>query len=341
MLKNCETKYILDFKIVNIDGKKVLDYKTIQYSSLDKVYIDINLIRKIIFNIIYLEKDLKKYLLNIDDILLDENYIFIGKENIKFIYLPNYGINIYNQLNYLFKFILKNIDYKSKELIGFIYTIYNMIEKRESLNAIYEYIVQECNETKVESYREDFTFNSNIEDDEIIEKDNIIKNKKVIYIALGLIIIVGLLFINIKIEYIIGVILFFGTFIYVFYKLDNIKDIFYGRLENIIDFSFFNKNDKNNIIAIALHDDIGSIININKFPFFIGSDIESDYVINDVNVEKVHGKIFIKKNKIFIKDLKTKTGIYVNDILVNKVKLFYGDKIHIGNRQFIVEKGES
>lgn len=48
--------------------------------------------KKIFRSIDYLEKDLKGYMLDIiDDIYIDENYIFKVDDGYKFIYLPDYG----------------------------------------------------------------------------------------------------------------------------------------------------------------------------------------------------------------------------------------------------------
>ena len=84
----------------------------------------------------------------------------------------------------------------------------------------------------------------------------------------------------------------------------------------------------------------GQEIAINKESMSIGRDLKADIKIRDTSVSKRHAVLFLKGDEVYIKDLNSANGTYVNGekILPNKeIALKNGDKIEIGKNQYEFE----
>jgi hypothetical protein len=74
----------------------------------------------------------------------------------------------------------------------------------------------------------------------------------------------------------------------------------------------------------------GEVVKINKSRFIIGRT-DGDLIIDDPHVSKKHAAIEIwSRDQMFIKDLESKNGTFLNNILVTRTKLKDGDIIKIG-----------
>jgi pSer/pThr/pTyr-binding forkhead associated (FHA) protein len=76
-----------------------------------------------------------------------------------------------------------------------------------------------------------------------------------------------------------------------------------------------------------------------KFPldqtrFIIGRGSEVQIPLEEQTVSRRHAELVIRSNQVMIKDLKSKNGLYVNDVKVAGSTLKDGDIIRIGNTVF-------
>lgn len=69
---------------------------------------------------------LPEYLLHGDDIILDPDYIYIDETTgtAKLCYFPGYHSSLKTQLTHLFDYFMNEVNYKDKEAVYFIYSIY-------------------------------------------------------------------------------------------------------------------------------------------------------------------------------------------------------------------------
>jgi len=63
----------------------------------------------------------------------------------------------------------------------------------------------------------------------------------------------------------------------------------------------------------------------------IGRSKKAHIVINDDICSGLHAKIFLDDECVFIEDLKSKNGVFLNEIKVLKQRIYIGDEIKLGN----------
>lgn len=81
------------------------------------------------------------------------------------------------------------------------------------------------------------------------------------------------------------------------------------------------------------------IYRVNEEPIFIGRARECEIILNDLDVSRKHGKIFLKDGELMIEDLNSKNGIFVNELPINPetpIPLKKGDRVEIGRFFFEV-----
>lgn len=115
-------------------------------------------------------------------------------------------------------------------------------------------------------------------------------------------------------------------------ETDIISDDFYDKTELMEDYDFINPYFEN-IIGEKIY--IKGKLRFGKTPGAYG------YIINNSKVSRIHADVFIEDNRLYITDLQSKNGTYINDsidrICCNeKIELFDGDKVRLANEEFIV-----
>ena len=100
-----------------------------------------------------------------------------------------------------------------------------------------------------------------------------------------------------------------------------------------------NDNDNKNTILKLKNDD--NEIQINSFPFIIGSMKEyCMYVIENKLISRIHICLLLKDEKLYIQDMNSTNGTFLNDKRLNSGEeslLNNGDIIRLANESYVVE----
>jgi len=84
----------------------------------------------------------------------------------------------------------------------------------------------------------------------------------------------------------------------------------------------------------------GTIFSIDEDNFVIGRETAADVCIADASVSRRHTKIEAKDDEFVITDLESLNGTFVNDLPVKSRVLQHGDRLRIGDSQFVFLTGE-
>ncbi len=69
---------------------------------------------------------------------------------------------------------------------------------------------------------------------------------------------------------------------------------------------------------------------IQKLPVILGREVDNDIAVSDKSVSRLHAEIFLKKKNLFIKDLGSHNGTYVNDQKITSSPLSADDVVRLG-----------
>lgn len=117
------------------NGKKTLWYQMNSMQSLASRYATRPLSRdtyeRMINGLLQLEKELDKYLLDIHDIIMHPDFIFqdIKTKEFSFVYFPEYGKALWENVLDFYLFLLEHIDQKDDEYVRNIYSNYDSIDE--------------------------------------------------------------------------------------------------------------------------------------------------------------------------------------------------------------------
>jgi Nif-specific regulatory protein len=79
----------------------------------------------------------------------------------------------------------------------------------------------------------------------------------------------------------------------------------------------------------------GAIFAINEDSLVIGRETAANLCIADASVSRRHSKIEKKEEGFFITDLESLNGTFINDVPVKTRRLEHGDRVRIGDSQFL------
>ncbi len=91
------------------------------------------------------------------------------------------------------------------------------------------------------------------------------------------------------------------------------------------------KGEKSPSFLIMEGDEKGRIIYLSKNYMTIGRGAHADIVISDKTVSRKHCLIEVNGLDVFVIDLESSNGTYVNNVKINKALLKPGDKLRIGS----------
>lgn len=72
-------------------------------------------------------------------------------------------------------------------------------------------------------------------------------------------------------------------------------------------------------------------------PIVLGRGIETDIRVEDDEVSRAHCAIWLEGEKFLAKDLRSRNGTFVNGQRVNEAELKPGDRVRIGQCEFVIE----
>lgn len=350
MIFNCDIHGIIKYEDRNINTNRELIFDDLKDESLYDLLnkgIKVDNIKNLIKSIYNIKEELSKYMLDIDDICLQKEMIFIYKDDYRFIYLPNYQLDIHEQLKNLLKYILDKINYRDRELTTLSFAIFQMLESGKKIRDILGYIneFEYCSpydiaEKEVMEIEDDIEDEADVVDNNLIQ--NFIKNtdklKYIITTVPVILLIIISYILKFNEEIIAGIILIYVTIAYIIYKifkLINSKKY----VKKIKDNYNFEYNQDTEIFIgnkLVLKNKNLDII-IDKFPFLIGRESSSDYVFNKKYISKKHLKFYEEDGKIYIRDLGSKNGVFLNNIRIsNDVTVKSGDVLRIAKYSFTI-----
>lgn len=87
-------------------------------------------------------------------------------------------------------------------------------------------------------------------------------------------------------------------------------------------------------LVVISGNNLGKVYPLKHSPLLLGRSEESDIVSDDPLTSRKHAQIFIEGNSVFVLDLESTNGIYVNFNRVTRSLLSNGDKLSIGQTIF-------
>lgn len=307
-------------KKVKWDNEDYLYYDVTSKQPLDTAFakrrIGMAEIKTILYAIDNLTQTVNRYLLDVDKVLLNPEYVFwdYNDNSINWIYYPSNSTNGYLELA---EFILEKIDNENTEVVKVAYEFYKRVkESNYSMENLYELIK---NPEGSELYKEDYE-ESRVETiPETVYKESKtegIKNK----------LIKGLKYKKNKKE----------------------NDWFKKEIESANDIKELSPRIEEEIGTMLLNREVSEIrrlvskngtmkdVMLTDFPYLIGSRADSvDICIKDKMVSKIHAQIAIFDNRIIIEDLNSLNGTYKNGEKIDKqTELNTGDEITFGSSKF-------
>src|SRR5688572_383679 len=85
----------------------------------------------------------------------------------------------------------------------------------------------------------------------------------------------------------------------------------------------------------------GSVFTIEDLPVVIGRETNATLCIADASVSRRHSQIDKEEDEFVILDLDSLNGTFINDVPVKRRKLQHGDRVRIGDSQFLFLMHES
>ena len=79
----------------------------------------------------------------------------------------------------------------------------------------------------------------------------------------------------------------------------------------------------------------GSVFTIEELPVVLGRDTTATLCIADASVSRRHSQIEKENEEFVILDLESLNGTFINDVPVKRRALQHGDRVRIGNSQFL------
>lgn len=133
MLDNNDIEGLIDPVVSRIDNSIYLRYNINSFFVLEKYFIkakpDIEVLVKIVADICGLIKNAESYLLDINDIVVDKNFIMWNEKSkkIELIYAPGFKKDIRRQIKEFMEYIMRVFDYKDTDGVVKMHMIYEVV----------------------------------------------------------------------------------------------------------------------------------------------------------------------------------------------------------------------
>lgn len=321
MFKKNKLNRFLELKITYIDNKPQYYYEISSRQSLkhlsdckqliyDDVYSIISGIREAV-------SELGRYLLNAECIILEPDKIFLDPATMKaeFCYNPENNQEMQEGLRELFRFFLNVIDSSDKKTVEFTYEIYcKSMKENFSMDSLFTEDNEVNGGNVLETDGREDIFRD-IESDYKRDKSIIEKLKE---------------FIN-------------GFFKPDMSQVKNPEGCQSGKTDSdeydycetvLLEVSEFD-------YRIISADD-GSVTQIMQFPYLVGKlQGKVNMAIDSEMVSRIHAKFIRKENNVYIMDMNSKNGTYINGIRIHtyeEKQLNPGDKVRFADMEYIYQQ---
>lgn len=296
-------------------------------------------------------EEMEGYLLDLDHLQITEKLVMLREQKYPvFCYLPEYEKNIFEQIREFLEMCMEQISYEDKKRVRFFYEFHGfLVKEKPNLHQIKEYLKPE----EVENRQEIYIPNEEMEICDTEEPIELEPNRR----KIG-----GLLFASFCF---VGCTAFFGAKIYQYGLVYQfvcgalLSVLFFGSIVFLLMKEIQSYKYQNPLILeeegtqLLLEDDektmlleqpIGKLISCSKEKedilvmengFVIGSSEKgTDYQLISIGVSRRHMEIFMKQETIYLKDLLSTNGTWVNGRKIEEHCLKDGDIVKIGREEF-------
>lgn len=146
MLQENEIQGLLPLDVRYVDNVRNYYYdisgKVSLKSMHEKVKLTYEEIQNLIEALLYTLKNVRKYMLEGDGLLLEPEYIFYEQEQFFFCYLPQSGMLLTEEFHRLTEYFVREVDYQDEEGVRLAYTMHKAtMEDNYSIERIMEQLV--------------------------------------------------------------------------------------------------------------------------------------------------------------------------------------------------------
>ena len=397
MLENNDIDGIIRPVINMIDNNVYLRYPINSCFVLKKYFQknkpDIMCLEKIIRGICNSIKDMEKYLLCPDDLVISPEYMLWddNEKKIKMICIPLYNRDIRSQLKKFMEYVMRIFDYKSAEGIIKMHDIYEVTVKENfDLSELDDFFSkrdfdhvsnrepmkilpseEECINNEAEREKQEET---EIEA-KIIGQSHTHENILTINLILAIVFMLGYMFTNkgkaMLVLFIISLIMLVIDFVLYYLKKEKEEEIDADEYmkefeQKIFETKISDTNGgfsagetayhkpklsrkfepdikvKEEYKLVPLNDGMLEpiVIDTKKEELVIGrGKNNTDYRLDKEQISRVHARILIRNNNIFIEDKNSTNGTFVNSVKLKaneEFKVKAGDIVRLANEEFFV-----
>ncbi len=90
------------------------------------------------------------------------------------------------------------------------------------------------------------------------------------------------------------------------------------------------------VLVVRSGDLTGARFTLSKPITRIGRGPDSDILFDDITVSRSHAEVFINEGGLFVRDLGSLNGTYVNRVIIEKASLVHGDELQVGKFHMIL-----
>ncbi len=172
MLRANRIEGFLDISGRGMDGKSYYDYDVSGKVSINTLYerneIQSCDIKRFLLSVLDILQETEKYLLNIQCILLDPEYIYYENGGFYFCYYPPGKRNLWEDFHRLTEYFVRRADYKDQECVQMVFLLHKeTMEENYSL----EKVAAKCLREKEEEDSEEERLSDGCEEGEIGQED--------------------------------------------------------------------------------------------------------------------------------------------------------------------------
>lgn len=337
MIINNKIEGLISLSVASIDNKKIIKYNISSRTSFSNMFTRKHMTGKELYSFIKELKELgerlKEYLINVNNIIFDVEYIFFNRQigRYEFCYSVEEKGELYIKLRDLFDKMLEFIDHNDKEAVLIAYGIQQLtISEDFTLQDILQCAYNNIQEYKKEQIEESFEPENIVHMQESSKEPE--KKKSL-----------------------------FERIINIMSKRDRYKTEdefnYLKQEENKIvaeQQEYYSEDIDDKTIVLSVPQEVKGItlsavdtqipieIIPNHFPYVIGKSIKScDFCIDSAVISRVHLKISQELDAYTIEDLSSTNGTFLNGEKLREHQIYFieaGDKVTLANLNFLVEE---